>query len=200
MFIGNYRKSACVAYLGTISSIIGMIMAMKQRIKTAIICLVISGICDMFDGKIARKEKNRTEADKNYGVEIDSLSDTICFVVLPIIIFYQMGMNHWYNLLIYILYGLAGIIRLAYFNISTSNSEPIKKYTGLPVTSAAMIIPTVYLVSLILDKTIYNILASMIMALVGVLFISKIKIPKPKGNILYFFLTIAIIFIVLMII
>ena len=50
-----------------------------------------------------------------------------------------------------------------------------------------MIIPTVYLVSLILDKTIYNILASMIMALVGVLFISKIKIPKPKGNILYFF-------------
>ena len=200
MFIGNYSKSACVTYLGTISSVIGIIVAMKQRIKTAIVCLVISGICDMFDGKIARKEKNRTEAAKNYGVEIDSLSDTICFVVLPTIIFYQMGMNHWYNFAVYILYVLAGIIRLAYFNISTSNSEPIKKYTGLPVTSAAIIMPMVYLMSFIFDKAIYNIIATIIMGIVGVLFISNIKIPKPKGNILYFFLGIAIIFIFLMLI
>ena len=200
MFIGNYSKSACVTYLGTISSVIGIIVAMKQRIKTAIVCLVISGICDMFDGKIARKEKNRTEAAKNYGVEIDSLSDTICFVVLPTIIFYQMGMNRWYNFVVYILYVLAGIIRLAYFNISTSNSEPIKKYTGLPVTSAAIIMPMVYLMSFIFDKAIYNIIATIIMGIVGVLFISKIKIPKPKGNILYFFLGIAIIFIFLMLI
>lgn len=200
MFIGNYSKSACVTYLGTISSVIGIIVAMKQRIKTAIVCLVISGICDMFDGKIARKEKNRTEAAKNYGVEIDSLSDTICFVVLPTIIFYQMGMNRWYNFVVYILYVLAGIIRLAYFNISTSNSEPIKKYTGLPVTSAAIIMPMVYLMSFIFDKAIYNIIATIIMGVVGVLFISNIKIPKPKGNILYFFLGIAIIFIFLMLI
>ena len=103
MFIGKYNKSACVTYLGTISSIIGMIMAMNQKIKISIICLVASGVFDMFDGRIARKDKNRTESDKNYGVEIDSLSDTICFVVLPIIIFYQMGMQSWYNICIYLL-------------------------------------------------------------------------------------------------
>ena len=199
MFIGKYSKSACVTYLGTISSIIGIFMAMGQKIKTSIICLVISGVCDMFDGRVARKDKNRTEADKNYGVEIDSLSDTICFVVLPIIIFYEMGMNRWYNALIYILYGLAGIIRLAYFNISTSNSEPIKNYTGLPVTSSAMIIPATFLTSLFLDKGLYNIIATIVMGCVGVLFISKIKIPKPKGNIIYAFLAAAIIFVALMI-
>ncbi|MBQ4633762.1 MAG: CDP-alcohol phosphatidyltransferase family protein [Bacilli bacterium] len=198
MFIGKYNKSACVTYLGTISSIIGMIMAMNQKIKISIICLVASGVFDMFDGRIARKDKNRTESDKNYGVEIDSLSDTICFVVLPIIIFYQMGMQNWYNICIYILYGLAGIIRLAYFNINTSNSEPIKKYTGLPVTSAAIIIPSVFLLSLGLERTAYNTIATIVMALVGILFISKIKIPKPKGKIIYFFLGAAILFIALM--
>ncbi len=195
MFIGKYSKSACVTYLGTLSSILGIFFAINHRFKTAIVCLVISGVCDMFDGKLARKEKNRTAADKNYGIEIDSLSDTICFVVLPIVIFLSMGMNRWYNAIIYAVYGLAGIIRLAYFNINATTDEPIKNYTGLPVTSSAIIIPATFLLSFIIEPNIYKIVASAVMAVVGLLFISKIKIAKPKGNIIYLFLVAAILFI-----
>ncbi len=198
MFIGKYNKAACVTYLGTLSSIIGICLATRYRIRTAIICLVISGVCDMFDGKIARKQQNRTEEDKNYGVQIDSLSDVICFVIFPIIISLSMGMNHWYNIIIYSLYGLAGIIRLAYFNVTTSNSVAIKKYTGLPVTSIAIILPATFLLSFVLKMHIYKIIATIMMALVGFLFISKIKIAKPKGKILYIFLVAAIIFIIFM--
>ena len=196
MFIGKYNKAACVTYLGTLSSIVGICLALKHRIRTAVICLVISGVCDMFDGKVARKQKDRTEEDKNYGVEIDSLSDTICFVIFPIIISLAMGMNHWYNIIIYAIYGLAGIIRLAYFNVTTSNSVAIKKYTGLPVTSIAIILPAVFLLSFVVEAHIYRIIASCVMALVGFLFISKIKITKPKGKIIYAFLVAAIIFII----
>lgn len=198
MFIGKYNKAACVTYLGTFASLIGICLALKHHIRTAIICLVISGVCDMFDGKVARKDAKRTEEDKNYGVEIDSLSDTICFVVFPIIISIAMGMNRWYNMLIYVIYGLAGIIRLAYFNVTTSNSVPIKKYTGLPVTSAAIIFPATFLLSFVLKMNIYRIVATCVTALVGFLFISKIKITKPKGKIIWFFLTAAIIFIIFM--
>ena len=199
MFIGKYNKSACVTYLGTLSSLIGMFLAFKQRIRTAIICLVISGVCDMFDGKVARKQKDRTEEDKNYGVEIDSLSDTICFVVFPIVIALSMGMNRWYNAIIYAIYGLAGIIRLAYFNITTSNTVAIKNYTGLPVTSSAIIFPAVFLLKFVLDKGCFDILATVVMGLVGFLFISKVKISKPKGKVLYVFLAAAIIFIIFMV-
>lgn len=198
MFIGKYNKAACVTYLGTLSSLIGICLAMKHRIRTAIMCLVISGVCDMFDGKVARKQKNRTEEDKNYGVEIDSLSDTICFVVFPIIICLSMGMNHWYNAVIYAIYGLAGIIRLSYFNVTTSNTVAIKNYTGLPVTSIAIILPAVFLLSFVLKIKVYQIIATCVMALVGFLFISKIKIAKPKGKIIYVFLVAAIIFIIFM--
>ena len=198
MFIGKYNKAACVTYLGTLSSLVGICLALKHRIRTAVICLVISGVCDMFDGKVARKQKDRTEEDKNYGVEIDSLSDTICFVVFPIIISIAMGMNHWYNALIYGLYGLAGIIRLAYFNVTTSNSVAIKNYTGLPVTSIAIILPATFLLQFVLSAHVYHIVATLVMALVGFLFISKIKITKPKGKIIYVFLAAAIIFILFM--
>ncbi len=198
MVIGKYNKAACVTYLGTLASIIGICLALKHRIRTAIICLVVSGVCDMFDGKVARKEKNRTEEDKNYGVEIDSLSDTICFVVFPIIISLAMGMGRWYNIIIYAIYGLAGIIRLAYFNVTTSNTVAIKQYTGLPVTSIAIILPATFLLSFVVGPQAYKIIATCVMALVGFLFISKIKITKPKGKIIYVFLVAAIIFILFM--
>jgi len=199
MFIGKYNKAACVTYLGTLSSLIGIYLALNHHIRIAVICLVVSGVCDMFDGKVARKQKDRTEEDKNYGVEIDSLSDTICFVVFPIIIALAMGMNRWYNAIVYAIYGLAGIIRLAYFNVTTSNTVAIKKYTGLPVTSSAIIFPAVYLLKFVLKNSYYSIFATIVMAIVGFLFISKIKISKPKGKILYFFLAIAIIFIIFMV-
>ena len=71
----------------------------------------------MFDGKIARTKKNRTADEKSFGIQIDSLCDIVCFGALPIVICYKIGMNHIYSIIILILYGLAGLIRLAYFNV-----------------------------------------------------------------------------------
>ena len=201
MFIGKYNKAAWVTYAGTLSSLIGIFLAVIGSFRAAVICLVISGVCDMFDGKVARLEKNRTEEDKNYGVQIDSLSDTICFVVFPIVLFLSMGMHEWYNVVIYSIYGLAGIIRLAYFNITTNNSVAIKNYTGLPVTSVAIIFPAAFLLAFVLkgNSEIFKLIMTILMAIVGLLFITKIRIRKPKGKIIWYFLGAAIIFILFMI-
>ena len=48
----------------------------------AYLSLLISGICDMFDGKVARKCK-RNKKEKMFGIEIDSLADTVNFLLLP---------------------------------------------------------------------------------------------------------------------
>ena len=103
--------------------------------------------------------------------------------------------NVGYNALIFAMYGLAGIIRLAYFNINATADTPVKNYTGLPVTTAAAIFPALFLVSLLISKEHFLVVATIVNALVGILFISKIKIAKPKGNALYVFLAAAIIFI-----
>ena len=54
----------------------------------------------MFDGKIARTKKNRTEVEKRFGIQIDSLADIICFGVAPSLIAYRMGMNHFVGIAI----------------------------------------------------------------------------------------------------
>ena len=56
----------------------------------------------MFDGVVARKCK-RTEDEKRFGVELDSLVDVVNFVVLPIVIATAMGLTKWYQVLIFML-------------------------------------------------------------------------------------------------
>ena len=56
---------------------------------------MLAGVCDMFDGKIARTMK-RTKQEKRFGIQIDSLSDFLCFGVLPAMIGYNIGMTEWY--------------------------------------------------------------------------------------------------------
>ena len=38
----------------------------------AVLCLALSGLCDMFDGKIARRKTDRTDDEKCFGIQIDS--------------------------------------------------------------------------------------------------------------------------------
>ena len=47
---------------------------------------MFSGFCDMFDGIVARTKKDRTDEEKRFGIQLDSLSDIVCFGVLPFVI------------------------------------------------------------------------------------------------------------------
>lgn len=48
-----------------------------------IFCLLLSGLPDSADGRIARTKKNRSEQEKHFGIQIDSLNNIIYFDVLP---------------------------------------------------------------------------------------------------------------------
>ena len=89
--IGFYNYSVILTYISLISSVFGMSQAIHGRFKVAVFCLALSGLCDMFDGKIARSMKNRTEDEKSFGIQIDSLCDVVCFGIFPAMICYLLG-------------------------------------------------------------------------------------------------------------
>ncbi len=76
--IGFYDYTVVLTYISFTSSIIGIFCAVTGHPKWAVFCLALSGLCDMFDGKIARTKKNRTEDEKQFGIQIDSLCDVVC--------------------------------------------------------------------------------------------------------------------------
>jgi len=200
MFIGKFNKAFAVTSLGVISAIFGMYSAMNKNLGIAVLCLALSGICDMFDGKIARKH-NKTDEDTKYGIQIDSLADIFAFGVFPVVILMTMGLDEWYHFVIYSMFIIAGITRLSYFNIMAEKSGPVKVFTGLPITSSSMAFPFFWILSTVLELDFLNILYPILMFIMSIFFIANVKVIKKPGKVENIIFTIAAIaFVVWMVI
>ena len=130
---------------------------------------------------MARTKKDRTDREKAFGVQIDSLCDIVCFGVLPVIICIHLGMHSLWAVAILCFYGLAGLIRLAWFNV-TADAPPRpdgkKYYQGLPITSIAVILPIFYAVGTLVP-TFFMVALPFVMLGTGVLFILRFPFRKP---------------------
>lgn len=191
--IGFYNRSVILTYIGLLSSFFGITQAAagargdEGAFKVAFLCLVFSGFCDMFDGKIARHTKRSKDAQE-FGIQIDSLCDLICFGVFPAFIVSCIGPKHWLTMIAAGLYILGAVIRLGYFNVMESKrqqetNENRKYFQGLPVTSAALIFPLIFAVdNVISGKISVNIrpIYVIMMFITGFLFVWDIKVKKPR--------------------
>jgi CDP-diacylglycerol--serine O-phosphatidyltransferase len=187
--LGFYDYTVVLTYVSLVISIVGMTRALEGDFKMAIFCLALSGFCDMFDGKIARTKKNRTEDEKKFGIQIDSLCDVICFGVFPIMICYCLGMKSVIGIAVLAFYGVASVIRLGYFNVMEEKRQEATEevrhyYQGLPITSMAIILPFLYLMRRYCgDHFLFTIHVAVVV--VGTLFISNIKVRKPQNPIIF---------------
>jgi len=210
-FIGYYKIWVMLTYLSAVSAIVGMSFALAGEVVLAIICLMVCGLCDMLDGPVARR-KNRTEREKNYGIQIDALADLVSFGVFPVVLGYTVSIsnmpyeNDSYRVIIFIaiaaIYVLAALIRLAYFNAVEfelqAKKEKRKYYVGMPVTFVSIIIPMVYSICFILDAAFSSAFPVMLF-IISVAFLSRIKFPKIRGRYLVVFLLIGLPLVIFMV-
>lgn len=185
MFIGFYGASVALTYLGLAFGVVGMSLAFNGNIPEAVMCLILAGVCDMFDGTVARACK-RTEQERKFGIQIDSLADTVSFGVFPIILGICMGFTNKLHIVIYVLYALAAVIRLGYFNVMAEEKtisrkkDKVSYYIGLPVTSIAIILPFTYNLN-IFKPEIFSKAYPLVMFMVALLFVLNFKLKKPAG-------------------
>lgn len=202
--IGIYDYTVILTYLSLLSACTGIFVSLNGSGHPYIGCffLMFCGFCDAFDGKVARTKKNRSEMECNYGIQIDSLSDLAAFGILPTCIgtalirvspmlrgvfegpaacWKVLGIKFGLHAVL-VLYALAAMIRLAYFNVTEEERQKTeggtrKIYIGLPVTSASLIFPFVLLLQYMLpaDITIFYIVVALI---TGYLFLSRIQVKK----------------------
>ena len=69
-FIGYYNYTVILTYISLFCSIAGMLFTVNGWYKMAVLCLALSGLCDMFDGKIARRKTDRTDDEKCFGIQM----------------------------------------------------------------------------------------------------------------------------------
>ena len=108
----------------------------------------------------------------------------LSFGVGPTLIAYRMGMNHGIGVTILMFYVLAGLIRLAWYNVSEEirqeeTTENRECYQGLPITSMAVALPILYVFRPILGKDFIIALHALVL-IIGLLFITNFRLRKPK--------------------
>ena len=182
--IGFYDYTVILTYLSLFSAVTGMGLAATGRFTAAVLCLLMSGFCDAFDGIVARSKKNRTEDEKSFGIQIDSLCDAISFGVFPAVLCYHMGAQGIGGLLCLFAYVLCAVIRLAFFNVIEEKRQRTeggcnKTYRGLPVTSAAFIFPVLYIFRFIVGEGLFTALLYVVPAVTAFLFILDFSVKKP---------------------
>ncbi len=184
--IGFYNYTVILTYASLLISACGLGLAVTGHSYEALLCLLCSGVCDMFDGKIARTRKKSTEEERRFGIQIDSLCDIVCFGVLPAVIGVALTeegtLARYLSFAVAALLILGALIRLAYFNVTEETRQATETgrrshYEGLPVTSSAVIFPFAYIFTQLLGFWVYPAFG----LVTAVCFILPFKLRKPHG-------------------
>jgi len=157
--------------------------AFDGNFELAIIAVIIAGIIDGLDGRIARLIK----ATSKVGKELDSLTDVISFGVAPAFIMYfwslvEIGRFGWLVSLIYV---VCVALRLARFNITTGGDPSWKDnfFEGVPSPAGGILVlmPLIYSLSEIqLFNPNYQVIVPSLFIIISILLISKIPTYSLK--------------------
>ena len=192
MMIGKWNRTVILTYVGIFFSIIGMGFVIHADAESAMSCLILAGICDLFDGQIARRIK-RTEEEKLFGIELDSVADVVNFIAFPVVLLYVTVSSWLLVSLAGTFFAICGTARLAFFNMGAKESMgEISFYRALPVTYTALILPLVYLLKYAISLNVFDIIFMVCYLSIGVFQITDIRVSKPKRWAYPFFVVLAV--------
>ena len=201
--VGYWHYGVILTYLSLVLSVCAICFATasggEPRGDIAAFFILLAGLCDAFDGMVAKTRKNRSDNDRLFGMNIDSLSDMVSFGVAPIMVGVAMGLTRWYYVIVYVFFVLCGLVRLAYYDVSEFNKLKDKTagrsetYEGLPITIISLALPVFFLLATLFNThpdwiglnsdnlIIYQSVIMMFCYLgCGLLFVIKFKMPKPR--------------------
>ena len=190
--IGFYNYTVILTYISLLISAVGIGFAVTGDPFTALFCLMASGVCDMFDGMIARTRKKSTEEEKRFGIQLDSLCDIVCFGVLPAAVGITLAEGQPTLLRVAswgfgALFILCALIRLAYFNVTEETRQATeggrrKSYMGVPVTTSAVVFPLMYALSVLIPAPVGLWIYPAFILITAIAFITPVKVPKPHAK------------------
>ncbi len=146
----------------------------------AMIGMVWAVAFDWADGLVARKLKNRTATDANFGGQLDIVIDIVSYGVSPAILLLSYGKLEPFYLIGAFIMLAAAAIRLSYF--STYGLSDGTKYTGLALDNNNLILVFLFLFENFFTHGTFSIILYIIGVSLAILNVSEIKTPKLSGN------------------
>jgi CDP-diacylglycerol---serine O-phosphatidyltransferase len=119
-----------------------LILSARGEFYRASWYIVIAGVLDMLDGRVARMSKTGTR----FGAELDSLVDVVSFGVAPAVLIHHLVFAAQGGFAWLFAYGfiVGAALRLARYNVLDVGHDPAGTFHGLPSPAAGMTLATYY--------------------------------------------------------
>jgi CDP-diacylglycerol--serine O-phosphatidyltransferase len=162
--------------LSVFFGMMSIIASSQGKFEKAFIYIILSFIADGLDGRVARM----TNTSSHFGLEFDSLADIVAFGVAPaMMLFFSIGQNYGkFGALATGLFVVFGAIRLARFNVTTSQNDPTV-FIGVPIPTAAAVLASVLMLNLELNHSL-NLVILIGSFILGILMVSNVRFPSFK--------------------
>ena len=166
--------------VGLLCAVLAIYYAVLEIFPAAMIGMIWAIFFDWSDGIIARRMKGRTEEQRFFGAQLDSLVDIISFSICPAVVLLSYGhFSPWFIPGAFII-AATGVIRLSYFNVFGLVEE--STYMGLALDNNIIILVFAFLFNGLISHTAFSILIYILLMLLAALNVAPIKTPKFAGR------------------
>ncbi len=166
--------------IGLFCALMAIYYAVLENFPAAMIGMIWAVFFDWSDGIIARRMQGRTEDQRFFGAQLDSLIDIVSFGICPAVVLLSYGhFSPWYIPGAFIIVA-AGVIRLSYFNVFGLVDG--STYMGLALDNNIIILVFAFLFDGLISKTVFSVFIYILLILLAALNVAPIKTPKFAGR------------------
>lgn len=168
---------------GLICALFGIYFAILGNFHFALIGVLWAVLFDWADGIIARKIGGRTDNQRVFGAQLDSIIDIISFGVFPAIFLLSYGQfSSWFLPGAFIIVAVSAI-RLSYFSIFGMIDK--NTYKGLALDNNVIILTLVFLFEGFFTHTLFSFILYVVLMIMPVFNLASIRTYKFDGKWFY---------------
>ncbi|HEY5467929.1 MAG TPA: CDP-alcohol phosphatidyltransferase family protein [Coriobacteriia bacterium] len=165
---------------GLLSAVLGVHFAIRGVFPAAMIALLWAVVFDWSDGLIARRMKGRTEDQRAFGGQLDSLIDLVSFSIAPAVLLLSVGrFSPWFIPGAFVIVA-TGVIRLSYFNVFGLADD--STYRGLALDNNVIILALLFLFRNAVSAPVFVIVLYVALMALSALNVAPIRTPKLSGR------------------
>lgn len=181
-FAGDLANICSLA--GLLSAVLAIYFAIVGNFPAAMIGLVCAVFFDWSDGNIARRMKGRTDKQKKFGGQLDSLIDIVSFGVCPAVVLLSYGdFSPWFLPGAFIIVA-AGVLRLSYFNVYGLAGKT--SFQGLAIDNNGIFLALLFVFHDFFSASVFTVLLYILILTLAALNVAPIRTPKLSSGSWYF--------------
>ena len=165
---------------GLFSAVLAIYFAIVGNFPAAMIGLVWAVFFDWSDGNIARRMKGRTDEQRKFGGQMDSLIDIVSFGICPAVVLLSYGdFSPWFIPGAFII-AAAGVLRLSYFNVYGLAGK--SSFQGLAIDNNGILLVLIFVINSFVSASSFTLLLYITILTLAALNVAPIKTPKLSSG------------------